>query len=113
MSLVILENCSYKKSVLLFLSTGATRTQDFFCQSKQQMVFNAIRFLLSCLIANMATIIINFKQKFAFVRSFQHFANKFLNQKRFLARLKKSVSKSLLSWRGKCEVSELQMHVQK
>ena len=37
----------------------------------------------SCLIANMATILINFQQKFALVRSFQHFAIKFLNQTEF------------------------------
>ena len=49
MSLVFLENCSYKNSVKLFLSTGATQ---YFYQSKQQMVRNAIRFLLSSLIAN-------------------------------------------------------------
>ena len=47
-------------------------------------------------IANMETILSNFQQKFALVRSFQHFAIKFLNQKRFLAYLK-SASKSLLS----------------
>ena len=99
------------------------------------MVFKAIRFLLSSLITNMATLLINFHQKFALVRSFQHFAIKFLNQKRLLARFK-SASKSLLSWREKCDVfllglylaidpsnlasenavtklSELQMHVQK
>ena len=57
------------------------------------MVFNAIRFLLSSLKANMATIIINFQQKFALDGSFQHFVIKFLNQKRLLARLK-SASKS-------------------
>ena len=99
------------------------------------MVLNPIRFLLSNLTANMATILINFQQKFALVRSFQHFATKFLKQERFLARLK-SASKSSLSWRGKCDVflleldlaidpsnlasendvtelSKLQMHVQK
>ena len=37
----------------------------------------------SSLTANMATILINFQQKFALVRSFQHFAIKFLNQKDF------------------------------
>ena len=42
----------------------------------------------SSLIANMATILINFWQKFALVISFQHFAIKFLTQKKFLARLK-------------------------
>ena len=67
------------------------------------MVLNAIRFRLSSLIANMTTILINVQQKFALVRSFQHFAIKFLNQKRFLARFK-SASKSLLSWRGKCDI---------
>ena len=53
-------------------------------------------------VANMATVLINFQQKVALVRSFQHFAIKFLNQKRFLAR-SKSAPKSLLSWQGKCE----------
>ena len=67
------------------------------------MVLIAIRLLLSSLIANIATTLISFQQKFALVRSFQHLAIKFLNQKRFLARLK-SASKSLLSWRGKCDV---------
>ena len=42
----------------------------FLYQSKQQMVLNAIRFFFSSLIANMATILINFQQKFALVRSF-------------------------------------------
>ena len=99
------------------------------------MVLNTIRFLLSSMIANLATILINFQQKFALVKSFQHFAIKFQNQKRFLARLK-SAPKSWLSWRRKCDVvlfelylaidpsnvasendvtelSELQMHVEK
>ena len=66
------------------------------------MVFNAIRFLLSSQIANMAAIFISVQQKFALVRSFQDFAIKFQNQKRFLACLN-SASKSLLSWRGKCD----------
>ena len=47
------------------------------------MVLNTIRFLFSSLIENMATILINFLQKFALVRSFQHFVIKFLNQKDF------------------------------
>ena len=34
-------------------------------------------------IANMATFLINFQQKFVLLRSFQHFAIKFLNQKDF------------------------------
>ena len=67
------------------------------------MVLNAIRFPLRSLVANMATILINFQQQFALVRRFQHFATKFLNQKRIYARLK-SVSKSSLSWREKCDV---------
>ena len=91
MSLVFLENCFYKKSALLLLFTDTT--QYFFIH---QMVLNAIRFLLSSLIANLAKILINFQQKFVLVRSFQHFAIKFLNQKRFLAYLK-SASKSSLS----------------
>ena len=37
----------------------------------------------SSLIANMATILTYFQQKFALVSSFQHFAIKFLNQKNF------------------------------
>ena len=58
------------------------------------MVLNAIRFLSGSRIANMATILIHFQQKFALVTSFQHFAIKFLNQKSLLARLK-SASKFL------------------
>ena len=64
------------------------------------MVHKAIHFLLSSLIANMATILIHFLQKFALVRSFQHFAIKFLNQKIFLARLK-SASKQRWSPQGR------------
>ena len=37
----------------------------------------------SSLIANMVTILINFQQKFALIRSSQPFAIKFLNQKDF------------------------------
>ena len=55
----------------------------FLYQLKQQMVLNAIRFVFSSLIANMETILINFQQKFALVKSFQHFSIKFLNQKDF------------------------------
>ena len=58
----------------------------FLYQSKQQMVPNALRFLLSSLIANMTMILINFQQKFALVRNFQRFAIKFLSRKRFLIR---------------------------
>ena len=65
------------------------------------MVLNAIRFLLSSLIANIATILINFQQKLAL--SFQCFAITFLNQKKVLARLK-NASKSSLSWQGKCDI---------
>ena len=70
------------------------------------MILNAIRFLLRSLIANMATIVINFQQKFALVLQLEVFnisPFKFLNQKRFLARLK-NASKSSSSWRGKCDV---------
>ena len=97
------------------------------------MILNAIRFF-SSLIANVATILINFTPKFALVKSFQHFALKFL--KKDFSQVKESASKSLLSWPGKCDVfllelylaidpsnlaiendvtelSELQMHVQK
>ena len=47
------------------------------------MVLNAIRFVFNSLIANMVTILINFHQKLALVRSFQHLAIKFLSQKNF------------------------------
>ena len=67
------------------------------------MVLNAIRIFLSSLIANMATILIDFQQTFALVGSLQHIVIKFLNQKRFFARLK-SASKFSLRWRGKCDV---------
>ena len=107
MSLVFVENCCCKKNVLLFLSGHATRN---FYQSKQQMVLNAICFLLSSLIENMATILINFQQKFVLVKSFQEFASKFLNQKRFLAPFK-SASKFSLSWRGKCDVVSIELYL--
>ena len=45
------------------------------------LVLNTIRFL-SSLIANMATILSNFQQKFALGRSFQHFAIEFLGTKK-------------------------------
>ena len=48
------------------------RYSIFLYQSKQQMILNAICFF-SSLIANMATILIDFQQKFALIRSFQHF----------------------------------------
>ena len=73
------------------------------------MVLDAIWFL-SNLIANMATILVNFQQKFALVKRFQHFAIKFPNQKRFLARLK-SASKSSLSWRGKFDIFLLELYL--
>ena len=52
---MFLENWVNKKSVLLFLSTGAT--QYFFYRSIQRTVLNAIRFLLSSSIANIETIV--------------------------------------------------------
>ena len=60
----------------------------FLSQLKQQMVLNAIRLFLRSLIANMVTILINFQQNFALVKSFQNFAIKFLNQNTFLERLR-------------------------
>ena len=84
----------------------------YFCQLTQLNIYLSIEtangfqsysLFLSSLIANMATILINFQQKFGLVRSFEHFAIKFLNQNRFLARLK-SASKFSLSRRGKCDV---------
>ena len=74
------------------------------------MVLNSFSLFLSSLIANMVTILINFQQKFALVRSFQYFAIKFLNQKRFLVRVK-SASKSLLSWQKKCDVFLLELYL--
>ena len=73
------------------------------------MVLNAVCFL-SCLVANVATILINFQQKFALFRSFQHFVIKFLNQKRFLTCLKHA-SKSLLSWQEKCDIFLLELYL--
>ena len=63
MSLLFLENCSYKKSVIAFFVNW--RYSIFLHQPKERMVLSAIRFLLSSLIANVATILINFWQKFA------------------------------------------------
>ena len=57
----------------------------------------------------MATILIIFQKKVALGRSFQHFAIKFLNQKRFLIRLK-SASKSLLSCQRKCDAFLLELY---
>ena len=57
----------------------------------------------------MATILINFQQKFALVRSLQYFAIKFLNQKRFLACF--SASTSSLSWQEKCDVILHQLYL--
>ena len=108
MSLVCLENCSYKKSVLLFFVNW--RYSIFLNRLIQQMVLNAICYLLCSLIANMATILINFQQKFALVRGFQHFTIKLLCQKRFLARLK-SASKSSVSWREKCDIFLLELYL--
>ena len=98
--------CSFCQLALLniSLSVETASVQKF----SMQVAF------FSSLIANMVTILINFQQKFTLVRSFQHFAIKFLNQhvlislKRFLARLK-SASRSSLSWRGKCEVFLLEL----
>ena len=67
---MFLEYCSYKKAILVifvWLFFVNWRCSIFLYQSKQQMVLNAIRFLLSSLIANMETILINFQQKFALV----------------------------------------------
>ena len=75
----------------------------FLYQSKQQMVLNAIRFILISLKANLAMIFISFVQKCALVKTFQPFAVKFLNQKGFLVR-EKSASKFSSSWRGICDV---------
>ena len=74
------------------------------------MVLNAIGFLLCSLIAIMVTVLINFQQKFTFVKVFNIFAIQFLKQKGFLARLK-SASKSSLIWLGKCHVFLLKLHL--
>ena len=63
----------------------------------------------------MVTILINFQEKFALVRSFQHFAIKFRNQKDFAIKFLnqkdflKSALRSSLSWRGKCDVFFLKL----
>ena len=101
-SIVFLENCFYKKSVLL-AAFIYWHYSIFLYQPKEQIILSAIPFLRSSLMANMTAILINFQQNFALVWSFQHFAIKFLNQKRFIARFKSAV-KSSLSWRGKCDV---------
>ena len=102
---MFLQNCSYKKSVFYVCQLALL---NIFFISQKRTVFNAIRFLLGSLIANMETILRNFQQKFALV-SFQHFAIKLLTKK-CLVRLK-SASKSSLSWRGKCDVFLLQLYI--
>ena len=56
----VLENLSYKRSVLLFLSVGTT--QHFFIETANGSQCNSLFF--SSLMANMATISFNFQQKF-------------------------------------------------
>ena len=58
----------------------------------------------------MATILINFQQKFALAGSFQDFTTKYVNQKRFFARLK-SASKSSLSWEGKPNIFLIEFYL--
>ena len=65
--------CNFCQLALLNISLSVETANGSQCNS---------RFFIS-LIANIATILINFQQKFSLVRSFQHFAIKFLNQKDF------------------------------
>ena len=74
MSLVFLKNRSYKTSVLLFLSTG--NTQHFFISRNSKWISMQFAIFFS-LVANITTVLINFQQKFAFVRSFEHFVRSF------------------------------------
>ena len=68
------------KGVYCFLSTSTT--QHFVISRNSK--WSSMQFaFFSGLIANTATSLINFQQKFALVRSFQYFAIKFLNQKGF------------------------------
>ena len=64
----------------------------YFCQLALLNIFLSVETANGCqcnslffssLIASMATILINFQQKLALVKNFQHFAIKFLNQKVF------------------------------
>ena len=107
MSLVYFENCSYKKSIAIFVNW---RNSVFLYQSIPSVVLNAICFFLSSLIANMATILINFQQKFALTRSFQDFTTKYVNQKRFIACLK-SASKFSLCWQGKPNIFLIEFYL--
>ena len=68
----VLENHSYKRIVLLFLSIGTT--QHFFISRNSKWFSMQFAFFFSNLIANMATILINFQQKFVLVKfsTFRH-----------------------------------------
>ena len=63
--------CNFSQLALLNISLSV--------ETANGSQYNSLFF--SSLIANMATILINFQQKFALVRSFQHFAIKFLTKK--------------------------------
>ena len=65
-------NCYFCQLALLNIFLSVETASDSQCNS-----------FFSSLIANMATILINFQQKTALVRILQHFAIKFLNQKNF------------------------------
>ena len=110
MSLKFLKNCSYKKSfrqLALFF---------FFYQSIQETVINAICFLPSSLLANKANISINFQQKIALVKSFQHFAIKFLTTlkeyfKTKYSRTLKEYFKIFVKLARKCNVFLLELYL--
>ena len=75
----------------------------------QQMVLNAIRFLLSSLIASIETIVSNFQQKFVLVGVFNILPLNFSPEKVLVSL--KSVSKSSFSWQGKRDVFLLELYL--
>ena len=79
MSFMFLKNCFNKKCIAIFVNWLYS---IFLIQSIQRTVFSAVRFLLSSLIANIQTILINFQPNLLF-KSFQHIAIKFLTKKIF------------------------------
>ena len=91
--------CYFRQLALLYISLSVKKAKSCQCNllseqsnSKHGNDFNSF----------------SAKIRFTVVTSFQHFAIKFLNQKRFLTRLK-SASKSSLSWREKCDVFLLEL----
>ena len=69
----VLVYCYFCQLALLNISLSVETANGSQCNS----------FAFQQTIANMLTSLINFQQKFALVSRFQHFANKFLNQRDF------------------------------